>query len=152
MSMKYVDEYRDPELAKRISKEIEKLSAAQPLKLMEVCGGHTHTIYKHGIEDVLPLNIDLVHGPCCPVCVLPMGRIDDALAIEDHRDVPIDERDVHRLPLARRLLRRFAGRDAAVDRAHVVRVGLAAVRVSHLHLVNPAQVHAAVAALGQPCL
>ena len=48
---------------------------------MEVCGGHTHTIYKHGIEDVLPPNIDLVHGPGCPVCVLPMGRIDDAIAI-----------------------------------------------------------------------
>src|SRR5579884_3720390 len=73
MSMKYVDEYRDPEIA--------KLSGDQPLKLMEVCGGHTHTIYKHGIEDVLPPNIDLVHGPGCPVCVLPMGRIDDAIAI-----------------------------------------------------------------------
>src|SRR5947199_41611 len=81
MSMKYVDEYRDADLAKRVSAEIAKLSASQPLKLMEVCGGHTHTIYKHGIEDVLPPNIDLVHGPGCPVCVLPMGRIDDALAI-----------------------------------------------------------------------
>jgi hydrogenase expression/formation protein HypD len=81
MSMKYVDEYRDPELAKRIAGEIAKLSEEQPLKLMEVCGGHTHTIYKHGIEDVLPPNIDLVHGPGCPVCVLPMGRIDDAIAI-----------------------------------------------------------------------
>jgi hydrogenase expression/formation protein HypD len=81
MSMKYVDEYRDADLAKRISAEIARLSASQPLKLMEVCGGHTHTIYKHGIEDVLPPNIDLVHGPGCPVCVLPMGRIDDALAI-----------------------------------------------------------------------
>src|SRR5438105_12907273 len=81
MTMKYVDEYRDPDLAKRISAEIAKLSDSQSLKLMEVCGGHTHTIYKHGIEDVLPPNIDLVHGPGCPVCVLPMGRIDDALAI-----------------------------------------------------------------------
>ncbi len=81
MNMKYVDEYRDPELAKRISSEIAKLSDSQPLKLMEVCGGHTHTIYKHGIEDVLPYNIDLIHGPGCPVCVLPMGRIDDAIAI-----------------------------------------------------------------------
>ncbi len=81
MSMKYVDEYRDPELAKRIAGEIARLSGDQPLKLMEVCGGHTHTIYKHGIEDVLPPNIDLVHGPGCPVCVLPMGRIDDAIAI-----------------------------------------------------------------------
>src|SRR3989475_2477438 len=81
MSMKYVDEYRDADLAKRISGEIAKLSADQSFKLMEVCGGHTHTIYKHGIEDVLPHNIDLVHGPGCPVCVLPMGRIDDAIAI-----------------------------------------------------------------------
>src|SRR5947209_17772826 len=81
MSMKYVDEYRDPELAKRISSEIAKLSGSRPLKLMEVCGGHTHTIYKPGIEDILPSTIDLVHGPGCPVCVLPMGRIDDALAI-----------------------------------------------------------------------
>src|SRR5205085_11112741 len=81
MTMKYVDEYRDPDLAKRIASEIGKLSAGQPLKLMEVCGGHTHTIYKHGIEDVLPRNIDLIHGPGCPVCVLPMGRVDDAIAI-----------------------------------------------------------------------
>ncbi len=81
MSMKYVDEFRDADLAKRIAREIAKLSGDQPLKLMEVCGGHTHTIYKHGIEDVLPGNIDLVHGPGCPVCVLPMGRIDDAIAI-----------------------------------------------------------------------
>lgn len=81
MGMKYIDEYRDAELAKRISAEVAHLSEGRQLKLMEVCGGHTHTIYKHGIEDVLPLNIDLVHGPGCPVCVLPMGRIDDALAI-----------------------------------------------------------------------
>ena len=87
MSMKYVDEYRDPELAKRISSEIAKLSGSRPLKLMEVCGGHTHTIYKHGIEDVLPHNIDLIHGPGCPVCVLPMGRIDDAIAIARMDDV-----------------------------------------------------------------
>jgi len=79
--MKYVDEYRDPELARTISGEIAKLTAGRTLKLMEVCGGHTHTIYKHGIEDVLPRNIDLVHGPGCPVCVLPMGRVDDAIAI-----------------------------------------------------------------------
>ena len=81
MSMKYVDEYRDPELAKHIAAEIDRLSEGKSLKFMEVCGGHTHTIYKHGIEDILPLNIDLVHGPGCPVCVLPMGRIDDAIAI-----------------------------------------------------------------------
>jgi hydrogenase expression/formation protein HypD len=81
MSMKYVDEYRDADLAKRIAEEIARLSEGRQLKLMEVCGGHTHTIYKHGVEDILPPNIDLIHGPGCPVCVLPMGRIDDAIAI-----------------------------------------------------------------------
>lgn len=79
--MKYVDEYRDPALARSIAAEIARLSEGRSLKLMEVCGGHTHTIYKHGIEDLLPRTIDLVHGPGCPVCVLPMGRIDDAIAI-----------------------------------------------------------------------
>src|SRR6476646_2361649 len=85
--MKYVDEYRDPELAQRISGEIARLSGGRTLKLMEVCGGHTHTIYKHGVEDVLPRNIDLVHGPGCPVCVLPMGRIDDAITIARTEDL-----------------------------------------------------------------
>ena len=85
--MKFVDEYRDPTMATRISADIAKLSEGRSLKLMEVCGGHTHTIYKHGVEDVLPPNIDLVHGPGCPVCVLPMGRIDDAIAIAETPNV-----------------------------------------------------------------
>ena len=79
--MKFVDEYRDATLIHRLVEEIERLSQERSFKFMEVCGGHTHTIYKHGIEDILPGNIDLVHGPGCPVCVLPMGRIDDAIAI-----------------------------------------------------------------------
>ncbi len=79
--MKFVDEYRDADLIKRLAGEIARLSGERPLTFMEVCGGHTHTIYKHGIEDLLPPTIDLVHGPGCPVCVLPMGRIDDAIAI-----------------------------------------------------------------------
>ena len=79
--MKFVDEFRDETAARGLVKEIASLSNGRPLKLMEVCGGHTHTIYKHGIEDLLPPNIDLIHGPGCPVCVLPMGRIDDAIAI-----------------------------------------------------------------------
>jgi hydrogenase expression/formation protein HypD len=48
---------------------------------MEVCGGHTHTIYKYGVDDLLPANVELVHGPGCPVCVIPMGRVDDAIAV-----------------------------------------------------------------------
>ena len=85
--MKFVDEYRDPTMATNIAADIAKLSEGRQLKLMEVCGGHTHTIYKHGVEDVLPPNIDLVHGPGCPVCVLPMGRIDDAIAIAETENV-----------------------------------------------------------------
>jgi len=85
--MKYVDEYRDADLTRRLAKEITQLSGGGNLKIMEVCGGHTHTIFKHGIEDILPENIDLIHGPGCPVCVLPMGRIDDALAIAKKEDI-----------------------------------------------------------------
>ena len=57
------------------------------LKLMEVCGGHTHSIYKYGIDDLLPENVELVHGPGCPVCVIPMGRVDDGIAIANQPDV-----------------------------------------------------------------
>lgn len=79
--MKFVDEYRDPELITWLASDIARLGKERPLKFMEICGGHTHTIYKYGIEDILPHTIDMVHGPGCPVCVLPMGRIDDAIAI-----------------------------------------------------------------------
>ncbi len=79
--MKFVDEYRDAELIQRTAREIARLSPQRQLTFMEICGGNTHTIYKYGIVDILPATIDLVHGPGCPVCVLPMGRIDDALAI-----------------------------------------------------------------------
>jgi hydrogenase expression/formation protein HypD len=86
--VRYVDEYRSGELARRLAAEIETLlEPGRTYKLMEVCGGHTHTIYKHGIEDVLPPAVDLIHGPGCPVCVIPMGRVDDALAIAARRDV-----------------------------------------------------------------
>lgn len=79
--MKYVDEFRDPEAARvlvaRIHAQADRL--ARPLAIMEVCGGHTHTIYRHGLEHLLPDSIELIHGPGCPVCVIPMGRVDDAL-------------------------------------------------------------------------
>jgi hydrogenase expression/formation protein HypD len=80
--MKFVDEFRDAEKARALSARIAALAdPSRVYKFMEVCGGHTHTIYKHGIEDYLPENIQLVHGPGCPVCVIPMGRIDDAIHI-----------------------------------------------------------------------
>lgn len=81
--MKYVDEFRNPEKAQALQKEIAKLSQKidNHLKIMEVCGGHTHSIFKYGIEEILPNNIELIHGPGCPVCVMPKGRIDDAIAL-----------------------------------------------------------------------
>ncbi|MBW3581203.1 MAG: hydrogenase formation protein HypD, partial [Actinobacteria bacterium] len=85
--MKFVDEYRDPAAARRAVEEIEMLAKGEHRKFMEVCGGHTHTIYKHGIENVLPANIELVHGPGCPVCVIPMGRVDDAIALAEQPNV-----------------------------------------------------------------
>jgi hydrogenase expression/formation protein HypD len=80
--MQYVDEFRDPELITKASEEIRRLTnPARHYRIMEVCGGHTHAIYRFGLKDILPENIELIHGPGCPVCVLPMGRIDDGLAI-----------------------------------------------------------------------
>lgn len=81
--MKFVDEYRDPTAARALIQRITGLADGGRFKFMEVCGGHTHTIYRHGIEHVLPANVELVHGPGCPVCVIPMGRIDDAIAVAE---------------------------------------------------------------------
>ncbi|WP_276849146.1 hydrogenase formation protein HypD [Corynebacterium pyruviciproducens] len=79
--MKYVDEFRDPKAAKELIKVIKEDAAKlpKPINVMEVCGGHTHTIYRYGLENLLPDNINLIHGPGCPVCVIPMGRVDDAM-------------------------------------------------------------------------
>ncbi len=85
--MRFIDEFRDSELAKSVVHEIEKLAQGRFFRIMEICGGHTHTIYRYGLHDVLPTNIQLVHGPGCPVCVLPMGRVDDAIAIAKHEGV-----------------------------------------------------------------
>ncbi|MEV0705060.1 hydrogenase formation protein HypD [Saccharopolyspora sp. NPDC050389] len=86
--MRFVDEYRDADKARALAAEIAALcEPGRQYKFMEVCGGHTHTIYKHGIEDYLPENVTLVHGPGCPVCVIPMGRVDDAIHIARRPDV-----------------------------------------------------------------
>ena len=86
--MRFVDEFRDPEMARVLAREIAHLAdPRRHYKFMEVCGGHTHTIYKHGIEDYLPPNLTLVHGPGCPVCVIPMGRVDDAVHIAEQPEV-----------------------------------------------------------------
>ncbi len=84
--MKYLDEYRDPELAKKLSGLIHKITTRH-WTIMEVCGGQTHAIVKYGIDTFLPKQIELVHGPGCPVCVTPLEMIDRALSIASRRDV-----------------------------------------------------------------
>ncbi len=89
--MKYVDEYRDPAAARVAVRRITELAEGGrdgvPYAFMEVCGGHTHTIYRHGIEQLLPDTVELVHGPGCPVCVIPMGRVDDAISLAERPGV-----------------------------------------------------------------
>ncbi|HET6207900.1 MAG TPA: hydrogenase formation protein HypD [Terracidiphilus sp.] len=78
--MKYLTEFRNGEIAQRIAREIRQVTT-RPWKIMEVCGGQTHSIIKNGIDQMLPANIEMVHGPGCPVCVTPLELIDKALAI-----------------------------------------------------------------------
>jgi len=87
--MRYVDEFRDPAAARILLTRIEHLASrlTRPLAVMEICGGHTHTIYRHGLEHLLPASIELIHGPGCPVCVIPMGRVDDAMWLARQPDV-----------------------------------------------------------------
>jgi len=91
--MKFVDEFRDNNKAKTLIKAIKEIAKkiepmqTKPLQIMEFCGGHTHTIFRYGIEQMLPDTIEMVHGPGCPVCVLPMGRVDDCIALAENPDV-----------------------------------------------------------------
>jgi hydrogenase expression/formation protein HypD len=84
--MKFVDEYRDAELAQKMAEAIAEITT-QPWTIMEICGGQTHSIIKYGIDQLLPEEITLIHGPGCPVCVTPITLIDQAIAIASHPQV-----------------------------------------------------------------
>ncbi len=84
--MKYIDEFNDPELAKRLLDDIHA-TVTQPWALMEVCGGQTHSIIRHGIDQLIPDQVEMIHGPGCPVCVTPLELIDKALEIASRPDV-----------------------------------------------------------------
>jgi len=84
--MKFLTEYRNPELAKKILKEIER-TATKPWKIMEICGGQTHSLVKNGILSVLPPQIEMLHGPGCPVCVTPLHLIDKAIYLAKEKNV-----------------------------------------------------------------
>ena len=84
--MKYLSEYRDPELARQYLDEIKAI-ATKPWTIMEVCGGQTHSLVKNGLLNMLPDNIRMVHGPGCPVCVTPLNLIDKAIFLAEERNV-----------------------------------------------------------------
>src|SRR3990170_6530825 len=87
-SMKFIDEFRDKEIAKGLIRRIEKTST-QPVRLMEVCGTHTVSIFRYGIRGLLPEQVKLLSGPGCPVCVTPNQDIDLAIALSRQKNVII---------------------------------------------------------------
>jgi len=86
--VKYVDEFRRHDLAQKLSRAIHnEVDRGRQYNLMEFCGGHTHAIFRYGVQDLMPDNVRFVHGPGCPVCVLPVGRIDNAIQLAQQHDV-----------------------------------------------------------------
>lgn len=116
--MRFVEEFRDPELGRAVAARIAALADDQPpRKLMEVCGGHTHVIYRYAIDELLPEGVEMVHGPGCPVCVIPMGRVDDGIAIAEREEVVLAcFGDMMRVPGSERSLQeaKAAGADVRV--------------------------------------
>lgn len=91
--MRYVEEFRDPVAAKSVLAAIERVvdqigaTAEKPVHIMEICGGHTHAIFRYGLDRLTPRGIEFIHGPGCPVCVLPMSRIDECIEIAERPEV-----------------------------------------------------------------
>jgi len=102
--MKYVDEYRDGKIAKQIAQNIRQaVDEDKTYHFMEFCGGHTHAIFRYGIPDLLPKNIKMIHGPGCPVCILPIARIDSAIELAvEHGVILCSYGDMMRVPGSRR--------------------------------------------------
>ena len=102
--MKYVDEFRDGKLAREIAAQIRlEADPARRYNLMEFCGGHTHAIFRYGIPDLLPDNVKMIHGPGCPVCVLPINRLDAAIELAaDHGVILCSYGDMMRVPGSRK--------------------------------------------------
>ena len=86
--MKYADEFRDKTIAQGLARAIAaEVDPQRPYRFMEFCGGHTHAISRYGLEDMLPANVRMIHGPGCPVCVLPAGRIDMAIRLAERPEI-----------------------------------------------------------------
>lgn len=86
--MKYIDEFRQHDLAGKLAADIAREAEhARQYRLMEFCGGHTHAIFRYGVQDLLPENVRFIHGPGCPVCVLPTQRLDQAIDLAERPEV-----------------------------------------------------------------
>ncbi len=102
--MKYVDEYRDGKLAREMAEQIrQEADTGREYHLMEFCGGHTHAIFRYGSPDLLPDNVKMIHGPGCPVCVLPISRLDSAIELAvTHGVILCSYGDMLRVPGSRK--------------------------------------------------
>ena len=102
--MKYIEEFRSRELAQTLAAAIAReADTGREYRLMEFCGGHTHAIFRYGVQELMPDNVRFVHGPGCPVCVLPIGRIDNAIELVERHDVILcTYGDMLRVPASRR--------------------------------------------------
>jgi hydrogenase expression/formation protein HypD len=114
--VKYVDEFRDRALARQLAGAIAAEAVPErEYRLMEFCGGHTHAIFRYGVQDLMPPNLRFVHGPGCPVCVLPIARIDQAIALTEQHGVTLcTYADMMRVPGSDRrslLVAKAAGAD-----------------------------------------
>jgi hydrogenase expression/formation protein HypD len=115
--VKYVEEFRQPDTAKGLVAAITSVAAPQRhYRIMEFCGGHTHAIFRYGLRQLLPSNVEFVHGPGCPVCVLPGGRLESLLRLLEQRDIMLcSYGDMLRVPAAEgRSLQRLKARGADV--------------------------------------
>src|SRR5512143_440848 len=128
--MKYIEEYRDEALTRTVLNEIRQC-VTRPWKIMEVCGGQTHSILKSGLDQLLPPEIELVHGPGCPVCVTPLELIDKAIALASRPDVIfVSFGDMLRVPGSRQDL--FSVKAAGGD-VRIVYSPLDALRIAREH-------------------
>jgi len=118
--MKYLSEYRDPEVAAKYLEEIKK-TVTRPWTIMEVCGGQTHSLVKNGILNMLPKEINMVHGPGCPVCVTPLSLIDKAIFLAEERDVILCSfGDMLRVPGSGKSLLRMGVTNYSILASHVL--------------------------------
>ncbi len=114
--MRYVSEFRNPDLARRLIGQIKEECGSRTYRLMEICGGHTHAFYRFGLVDLLYPSIELVHGPGCPVCVLPTKRLDQAIAYALNPKVLLATYgDMMRVPGSRQTLVEVAAQGADVQ-------------------------------------